>query len=96
MAQILFPLFDSTAGRPHDHIVLTPVDSPRAASLDELLAIARTLDIPAHPAANPAEALALARQLTPQGGLILATGSIYLVGAIRALATAAQTNTLSS
>lgn len=90
MAQILFPLFDSTAGRPHDHIVLTPVDSPRAASLDELLAIARTLDVPAHSAANPTTALAIARQLTPPGGLILATGSIYLVGAIRALVGANQ------
>jgi dihydrofolate synthase/folylpolyglutamate synthase len=87
MAQILFPLFDSTAGRPLDHIVLAPVDSPRAASLDELLTAARALDVPAHPASNPAEALALARRLTPAGGLIVATGSIYLVGAIRSLAT---------
>ena len=29
------------------------------------------------------EALALARALTPPGGLILATGSIYLIGALR-------------
>jgi dihydrofolate synthase/folylpolyglutamate synthase len=91
MAQILFPLFDSTAGRPHDHIVLTPVDSPRAASLDELLAAARALDVPAHPAANAVEALTLARRLTPPGGIIVATGSVYLVGAIRALVTAPHT-----
>jgi len=86
MAQILFPLFDSTAGRPHDHIILAPVDSPRAASLDELLAAARALDVPAEVAPNLTDALALARRLTPHGGLIVATGSIYLVGAIRALA----------
>jgi dihydrofolate synthase / folylpolyglutamate synthase len=83
MAQILFPLFDSTGGRPHDHIVLAPIANPRAASVDELLAAAQSLDIPATAAASPAEALALARSLTPTGGLILATGSIYLVGALR-------------
>jgi len=32
------------------------------------------------------EALALARSLTPANGLILATGSIYLIGAIREIA----------
>lgn len=88
MAQILFPLFDSTAGRPRDHIVLAPVDSPRAASLEELLAAARALDVPAQSAADTAEALALARGLTPAGGLIVATGSIYLVGAVRGLVAA--------
>src|ERR1017187_8903219 len=63
MAQILFPLFDSTAGRPLDHIVLAPIDNARAASLDDLLAAARALDVPAHPANTPTEALALARSL---------------------------------
>ena len=29
------------------------------------------------------DALALARRLTPPGGLIVATGSVFLVGAIR-------------
>jgi dihydrofolate synthase/folylpolyglutamate synthase len=90
MAQILFPLFDSTGGRPHDHIILAPIDNPRAASLEDLLAAAQRLDAPAHAAHTPAEALALAQTLTPAGGLILATGSIYLVGALRELATPAQ------
>ncbi|HEY5055526.1 MAG TPA: folylpolyglutamate synthase/dihydrofolate synthase family protein [Acidobacteriaceae bacterium] len=89
MAQILFPLFDSTTGGPQNqvrhHIVLAPVASPRAASLDELVAAARALDISAVPAHSSAEALDLARRLTPPGGLIVATGSIYLVGAVRAL-----------
>ncbi len=83
MAQILFPLFDSTGGRPHDHIVLTPIDSPRAAGLEELLAAARALDVPAHAAQDPAHALALARELTPAGGLVIATGSVYLIGTVR-------------
>jgi dihydrofolate synthase/folylpolyglutamate synthase len=102
MAQIIFPLFDSPEPRPPQpaahleprtsnlasrNLILTPVDSPRAASLDALLAAAHALSIPAHPAASPAEALALARSLTPPSGLILATGSVYLIGALRELAT---------
>ena len=88
MAQILFPLFDSTAGRTRDNIVLTPIDSPRAASLHDLVSTAHVLDVPARAAADPHEALGLARQITPPDGLIIATGSVYLVGAIRGLATA--------
>jgi dihydrofolate synthase/folylpolyglutamate synthase len=86
MARILFPLFDSAGTRPHDHIVFAPIPNPRAASLDDLLAAARALDVPAHAAQGVSEALALARSLTAAGGLgglILATGSVYLVGAIR-------------
>ena len=74
------------ACRPQDHIVLAPIANPRAASLDDLLAAAHALDIPAHAAATPAEALALARTLTPASGLIIATGSVYLIGALRELA----------
>ena len=47
MARILFPLFDSNAGRPLDHIVFAPIDNPRAASLEALLTSARALEIPA-------------------------------------------------
>jgi dihydrofolate synthase / folylpolyglutamate synthase len=98
MSQILFPLFDSSAtppswlssrsaaegfASPTHNLILTPINSPRAASLEDLLSAARNLDIPAHPAEGPAEALALARSLTPANGLILATGSIYLIGALR-------------
>jgi dihydrofolate synthase/folylpolyglutamate synthase len=91
MSRILFPLFDSSAdgGRPFDHIVLAPIANPRAASVEELVAAARALEVPALVAADMAGALALARQVTPQGGLgglIVATGSVYLVGEIRQLA----------
>ena len=71
------------AGRSTHHLILTPIDNPRAASLDSLVAAARALSIPAHTAHSPIEALALARRLTPPHGLILATGSIYLIGALR-------------
>jgi len=83
MSRILFPLFDSTGGRPRDHIVFAPIHNARAASVDEMMAAARALDIPARAADGPGEALALARSLTPAGGLTIATGSIYLVGAVR-------------
>ena len=83
MARILFPLFDANSGRPRDHIIFTLIDNPRAASIEDLLKSARVLEIPAHTAANSTEALKLARSLTPACGLIVATGSIYLVGAVR-------------
>jgi dihydrofolate synthase/folylpolyglutamate synthase len=83
MARILFPLFDANAGRPRDHIIFTLIDNPRATSIEDLLKSARVLEIPAHSAANSTEAMTLARSLTPAGGLIVATGSIYLVGAVR-------------
>jgi len=88
ISRILFPLFDSSAdgGRPHDHIVLVPIANPRAAKVEELLAAAQALDVPAHAAPHIAGALAQARAVTPPGGLIVATGSVYLVGAVRGLA----------
>ena len=90
MARILLPLFDSSPDgspcRPHDHIILAPIDSPRAASVEDLLATAHALSIPAHAAPHLAGALAQARQITPPNGLIIATGSVYLVGEIRRLA----------
>jgi dihydrofolate synthase / folylpolyglutamate synthase len=86
IGRILFPLFDSTGGRPKDHIVFSPISSPRAASLESLMAAARALDVPAQSAPSAAEALELARRLTPPEGLIIATGSIFLVGALRELA----------
>jgi dihydrofolate synthase / folylpolyglutamate synthase len=86
ISQILFPLFDASADRPHDHIFFAPINNPRAASLEELLAAAHALDIPAHAAPHLAAALAEARAVTPPDGLLIATGSVYLVGEIRQLA----------
>jgi dihydrofolate synthase / folylpolyglutamate synthase len=87
MTQILLPLFDaSSSDRPHDHIVFAPIDNPRAAKIEDLLAAAHALDIPAHAAPHLAAALAQARAITPSDGLIIATGSVYLVGEIRHLA----------
>ena len=92
MARILLPLFDSSPdgspSRPHDHIIFAPIDSPRAASVESLLAAAQSLGIPAHAAPHVAGALAQARQITPPNGIIIATGSIYLIGELRQLAQA--------
>ncbi len=86
MAQILFPLFDASSTDPerrYDHIVLAPIENPRAAHVDDLLAQAHRLDIPAHAAPHVHAALTQARAITPPGGLILVTGSVYLVGELR-------------
>lgn len=87
MSRILFPLFDSSADgdpqRRQDHIILAPIANPRAAAVEDLLAAAHSLGVPAHAAPHLAGALAQARQITPTSGIILATGSVYLVGEIR-------------
>ncbi len=87
MSRILFPLFDSSADplRRRDHLVLAPIPNPRAASVEDLLAAAEALGVPAHAAPHLAGALAEARRVTPAGGMIFATGSVFLVGEIRSL-----------
>jgi dihydrofolate synthase / folylpolyglutamate synthase len=89
MSQILFPLFDSSSGDPDrrsDHILFAPINNPRAAGLEDLLAAAHALDVPAHAAPHLAAAMAQARAITPPNGLIIATGSVYVVGEVRHLA----------
>jgi len=86
MAQILFPLFDSSNYRPYDNIIFAPIHNPRATTLETLQAAAKALDIPAHTAPDIATALEKARAITPPNGLIIATGSVYLVGEVRDLA----------
>ncbi len=89
MSRILFPLFDSSPDadplRRHDHVILAPIANERAAKVEDLLAAAHSLGVPAHAAPHLGAALAQARAITPDHGLILATGSVYLVGEIREL-----------
>ena len=89
MARILLPLFDSSAdgspSRPGDHVIFAPIASPRAMPVDELMAAAKALDIPATEAESVADALEMARRVTRADGLIIATGSVYLVGELRQL-----------
>ena len=75
LAQILFPLFD--------RVILTPLDSPRSATLLQLSTAAEPTGATIEECASPYDALDLAVRLTPQDGLIVATGSVLLVGAVR-------------
>jgi dihydrofolate synthase/folylpolyglutamate synthase len=79
IAQILFPLFDS--------VVLTEVDSPRRAPLSAMIAAAEPTGVTVHTTEDPRAALEQAWAVTPVEGLVVVTGSVYLVGAVRSLLT---------
>jgi dihydrofolate synthase/folylpolyglutamate synthase len=66
-------------------VVLAPIQNARAATVEELLAAAHKLDVPAHAAPHLAGALKQAEMVTPVEGVIVATGSVFLVGEIREL-----------
>jgi dihydrofolate synthase / folylpolyglutamate synthase len=75
MAQILFPLFD--------HVVVTPVDSPRTASVEHMLAVAVLTGSDAEAEPDAGQALERALSITPRDGLVVVAGSVYLVGKVR-------------
>src|SRR5579859_777486 len=77
MTQILFPIFD--------YVVLAPIHSPRATEAADLAAAAEATGIPHSSAGTVAEAIAKARGLTAEGGTIVISGSVYLVGEARSL-----------
>jgi dihydrofolate synthase / folylpolyglutamate synthase len=79
MAQILFPLFDL--------VILTEVESPRAATLKDMEAGAALTGVPFQSSSCAAEALQTAMEQTAADGLIVACGSVYLAGRIRELIT---------
>ena len=72
MCEILFPLSDS--------VIATCAENPRSATPDEIRnAAARTgTEIETHP--DVASALARARELAREDGIVVVTGSIYVVG----------------
>ena len=76
MAQILFPLFD--------RVLVTEVDSPRTASIGELMAAALSTGAEAEAAADALAAVERASAATPPAGLVVVAGSVYLVGRVRA------------
>jgi len=85
MMQILFPIFDSSdSDNTSQKILLTPADSQRTAALDTLIAAATELGYTTTAIAETADALNHALAITPPNGLIVVTGSLYLVGALRA------------
>lgn len=72
MAEILFPLAY--------HVIATQVDNPRAATPTEVHTAARRVSVDIEEAADLATALARARELAGARGLVVVTGSIYIVG----------------
>jgi dihydrofolate synthase / folylpolyglutamate synthase len=75
MAQILFPLFE--------RVIVTPVASPRSATAEELLAVARQTGVNAVAAPDPRAALDRALAEAPPHALVVVAGSVYLVGEVR-------------
>jgi dihydrofolate synthase / folylpolyglutamate synthase len=75
LAQILFPLF----GR----VVVTPVDSPRSALVEDLVAAAHLTGSVVEAAEDATTAVERALHLTPTHGLVVVTGSVFLVGQVR-------------
>ena len=68
-----------------DEVILTQVNMARAATVEELCSsLGERLDS-VHVAPHPADALALARRLASPEDLICVTGSLMLVGEVKAL-----------
>lgn len=68
-----------------DELVLTQAQLTRAASVQELASVLGDRAAGAHLAPHPAEALALARRLAVTDDLICVTGSLMLVGDVKAI-----------
>ncbi len=81
IAAILFPKVDQ--------LILTPVENPRSASVTELELLARDVmgNRPVYTTESAAEAFQKARKITPAEAMICVTGSLYLVGEIKAAIT---------
>jgi len=76
MAQILFPLFD--------RVIVAPIHSARAAAVEDLLAAAKTTGTAAVAAGSVREALEKAQERAA-GGVVVVSGSVYLVGEARTM-----------
>ena len=72
MAELLFPLAD--------HVVLTQAQTGRAASPKEIREASAQVSAGALLESTVAEAIDRARSLTPKNGVVVITGSIYIVG----------------
>jgi dihydrofolate synthase/folylpolyglutamate synthase len=77
IAEILSPLFD--------HVIITQVNSPRAATLEELtIAFVAAGSVTVETQPDSHAALTRAQELTPNEGIIVGIGSFYLIGGLRA------------
>jgi dihydrofolate synthase/folylpolyglutamate synthase len=78
VAEYLFPMADE--------LILTTIDSPRTASVETLLGVAKKLKVRnVTTTATSREAISLALEQTPNSGMICITGSLYLIGETRKL-----------
>ena len=84
MAQILFPLFE--------RVIVAPIHAARAAAVEDLLAAARATGTAATAAASVREALEMAQE-NAAGGVVVVSGSVYLVGEARAMLLAGKSET---
>lgn len=82
MAQILFPLFEE--------VILAPIHSARAASMDELEAAARATGSIAIKAESVRQAMKLAME-RGKNRVVVVSGSVYLVGEARSLLLGGET-----
>jgi len=72
VAEILFPIAE--------HVIATRADNPRAASPQQIREAAGRVSVEIEEAGNVASALTRAKALAGTGGLVVVTGSIYIVG----------------
>jgi dihydrofolate synthase/folylpolyglutamate synthase len=79
MAQILFPEFDL--------VIVAPIESPRASSIADLLRTAESVGVAALSVDSVSEALSRASKECG-GGVVVISGSVYLVGEARSILTA--------
>ncbi len=76
MARILFPLFEQ--------VILAPIHSARATTMEDLEAAARAAGCSACSAGSVREALQLARDSELDGAVVV-SGSVYLISEVRPL-----------
>jgi dihydrofolate synthase/folylpolyglutamate synthase len=72
ITKILFPIAD--------HVVVTGVNNPRSATVQEIAESANPSGTTVNEAIDFADAIRRALELTGQNGVLVITGSIYLVG----------------
>jgi dihydrofolate synthase / folylpolyglutamate synthase len=72
MAEILFPLAD--------RVIATQAENPRSATPEEIRQLASRVSVDVDQASSLSVALARAGSVTPRDGIIVVTGSIYIVG----------------
>ncbi len=72
VAEILFPIAE--------RVVLTQANNPRSATTAEIRQAASRVEVDIREASDVQSALVEARRITEPGGLVVVTGSIYIVG----------------